>query len=96
VITPLERTVSFKPDGPGIYAATVGSEGYSFAVNALRKEESDLRGAGSGQWGSLFDAAGADSEHRNIAWVFLLLLMLVLAAHLALVSRGHVTKTYHS
>jgi hypothetical protein len=91
-ITALERTVSFRPESPGIYSAEVGGERYSFAVNALRKEESDLREAGSGHWGSLFDPAGADVEQRNIAWVFLLLLMLVLAVHLALASRGHVMK----
>jgi hypothetical protein len=91
-MTAIEQTVSFKPESPGIYTAAIGGERYPFVVNALRKEESDLRGASTGNWGSLFDTTGADSEQRNIAWIFLLLLMVVLAAHLALASREHVVK----
>lgn len=87
-ITALDRTVSFKPEAPGIYQIAAEGERYSFAANALRKEESDLSANASGRWGSLDDAVGAEREFRNIGWVFLLLLMLALSLHLALASRG--------
>jgi hypothetical protein len=87
-MTALDRTVSFKPEAPGIYEIAAAGEPYLFASNALRKEESDLSASASGRWGSLEDAAGAESELRSIAWVFLLLLMLALSLHLALASRG--------
>lgn len=87
-ITGLDRTVRFKPEAPGIYQIATGGETYSFAANALSKEESDLRESASGSWGNLAYAAGGESELRSIAWVFLLLLMLALALHLFLSSRG--------
>jgi len=87
-MTALDQTVSFKPEAPGIYEIAAGGERYLFASNALRKEESDLSVSASGRWGSLDDAAGADSGLRSIAWVFLLLLMLTLSLHLALASRA--------
>ncbi len=101
-VTSVNRTLSFKPDAPGVYRiATIstasdsekpGNERYMFAANALRKEESDLSATASGRWGGLDDAEGAESELHNIAWVFLLLLMLALSLHLALASRGVAAK----
>ncbi|HTF37428.1 MAG TPA: BatA and WFA domain-containing protein [Blastocatellia bacterium] len=91
-MTALDRTVSLRPEAPGIYEITAAGERYLFASNALRKEESDLSASASGRWGSLDDAAGAESELRSIGWVFLLLLMLALSLHLALASRGVTAK----
>jgi hypothetical protein len=91
-MTALDRTASFKPEQTGIYEITAAGERYLFASNALRKEESDLSASASGRWGSLDEAAGAESELRSIAWVFLLLLMLALSLHLALASRGVTAK----
>jgi hypothetical protein len=80
--------VTFKPEGIGIYQIAAGSERYSLASNALRKEESDLTGTASGRWGSLDDVNSAERELLSITWIFLLMLMLVLLIHLVLVSRG--------
>jgi hypothetical protein len=91
-MTALDRTVSLRPEAPGIYEITAAGERYLFASNALRKEESDLSASASGRWGGLDDAAGAESELRSIGWVFLLLLMLTLSLHLALASRGVTAK----
>ena len=91
-MTALDRTVSFTPDAPGTYGIAAANERYSFSLNALRKEESDLSASASGRWGSLDDPAGAERELRNIAWVFLLILMLTLSLHLALASRGLASK----
>jgi hypothetical protein len=91
-MTALDRTVSLRPEAPGIYEITAAGERYLFASNALRKEESDLSASASGRWGSLDDAAGAERELRSIAWVFLLLLMLALSLHLALASRAAAAK----
>src|ERR1041385_2923128 len=56
--------------------------------SSLRKEESDLKECSSGTWGSLDDPSAAERDLRNIAWVFLLILFIVLLAHLSLVYRA--------
>ena len=89
-IAAVDRTVSFTPEAPGTYEIAADSERYSFAANALSREESDLSAGGSGRWGSL-EGDGAELASRNIAWVFLLLLMAALSVHLALASRGVAT-----
>jgi Aerotolerance regulator N-terminal len=91
-ITGLDRSVSFKPEAPGIYEIAAGGERYAFTANALRKEESDLGASTSGRWGSLDAAEGTERESRNIAWVFLLLLMLALSLHMVLASRDVAAK----
>ena len=82
-----DRIITFNADEPGVYEVTAGTARYSFAANAVRKEESDLRQTTSGNWGSLFALNGLEQEQRSITWIFILLLLIVLACHLALVSR---------
>jgi aerotolerance regulator-like protein len=86
-IAALNHAVSFRPEAPGVYRVVAGNNRYSFGSNALRKEESDLSLSDSGVWGSLNGPANVESELHNIAWLFLLLAMMVLSAHLALISR---------
>lgn len=90
-LTTVERSASLTTESPGLYAVAAGNETYSFSANALRKEESDLRGNATGHWGSQFDRTAVESERRNISWLFLLLLMIALALHLAVASRGLVS-----
>ena len=87
-ITAVDGTVSFKPEEPGTYEIAADNARYSFAANALGREESDLSAGASGRWGSLEGAEAAERELRNIAWLFLLLLLAALSLHLALASRG--------
>ena len=91
-MTALDQTVSFKPESPGVYEIATERGSYSFAANALRKEESDLRTTESGRWGSLDADEGAERELRNIAWVFVLLLLMTLCVHLAVASRSAAAK----
>lgn len=84
----LDRTVSFKPDAPGIYQVDGPDRRYHFAANALRKEESDLIASTAGNWGGLDAVYGDEREQKNIAWIFLLLLLLVLAIHLFFASQS--------
>jgi hypothetical protein len=76
-----------KAELPGVYEVAAGDERFSFAVNALRREESDLTRSRSGTWGEWL-LSGIQSEERNIAWIFLLLALLTFAIHLAISVRG--------
>jgi len=72
----------------GIYKIDANQNRYSFAANALQREESDLTGAASGRWGDWASATELQWEYRNIGWLFLLLAMVVLAIHAWLVARS--------
>ena len=87
-IPAVDNRATFVSDAPGVYKINAGEERYSFSSNALRKEESDLKECSSGSWGSLDDPSAAERDLRNIAWVFLLMLVLVLLVHLSLVYRA--------
>jgi hypothetical protein len=58
------------------------------AVNALSRDESDLREATTGRWGDWLDETSLRLEYQSIGWAVLLLLLAVLVVHLVLVSRG--------
>jgi hypothetical protein len=60
----------------------------SVAVNALSRDESDLRECASGRWGDWLDEASMRLEYRSVAWILLLLALGVVTIHLFLVSRG--------
>jgi hypothetical protein len=83
-----ERVVTIKADMAGVYEINTGRNKYSFAANALRREESDLSQATSGRWGNWAKASELQWEYRSMAWVLLLLAMIVLAIHAWLVARN--------
>jgi hypothetical protein len=91
-LSAVDGVANVRPRLPGLYDAAAGGKHYSFSVNPLRKEESDLRQMTSGTWSGTVSAAGADRNLRNIAWIFILLLLVVLAFHLALVARSSEAK----
>jgi hypothetical protein len=95
-IPAVDNRATFVSDAPGVYRINAGEARYSFSSNALRKEESDLKECSSGSWGSLDDPSAAERELRNIAWVFLLILFLVLLVHLSLVYRATAPATVES
>jgi Aerotolerance regulator N-terminal len=82
-----EKAVTIKADTIGVYQVEANQNGFSFAANALRREESDLTGAASGRWGDWANATEFQWEYRNIGWLLLLLAMAVLAIHAWLVAR---------
>jgi len=83
-----EKTVLIKADIAGVYEISANQNKYSFAVNTLRREESDLTKAASGRWGNWANAAALQWEYRSVAWALLLLALIALAVHGWLVARG--------
>jgi hypothetical protein len=87
-----ERAVVIKADTSGVYEVNTGGQTYSFAANALYREESDLSQATSGRWGNWAKASQLQWEYRSVAWMLLLLAMIVLAVHAWLIARSRLSK----
>ncbi|MCI0376739.1 MAG: BatA domain-containing protein [Gemmataceae bacterium] len=88
VLNVYSRRAAIPADDVGVYEVRSGDKLYSFAVNALSAEESDLSSCVSGRWGEWTEDGVPESALRNIAWVLLLLALGVLTWHLALASRS--------
>src|SRR6266540_2627148 len=82
-----DKSVSVRADVAGVYEISANQNRYSFAANALRREESDLTRAASGRWGNWANATALQREYRSVAWVLLLLALSVLAVHAWLIAR---------
>jgi hypothetical protein len=76
-----------RPDQVGVHTFQTPEGDFSFAVNALNAEESDLRECESGAWGDWLDETSLRLEYRSTAWLWLLLALGAVASHLYLVSR---------
>ena len=81
------RRAVVRADRVGVYELRAGADTFSFACNALRREESDLRRGASGRWGDWRDDTSLRLEYRGIAWLFLLLALAMGTLHMALVNR---------
>ena len=82
-----DKTVLIRADVAGVYEVGANQNKYSFAANALQREESDLTQAASGRWGNWANATALQWEYRSVAWVLLLLALIALAFHAWLVAR---------
>jgi len=82
-----DKSVLIRADVAGVYEISANQNRYSFAANALQREESDLTRAGSGRWGNWANATALQWEYRSVAWVLLLLALSVLAVHAWLIAR---------
>jgi hypothetical protein len=76
-----DRAATIRAETIGMYELNENANRYSFAANALQREESDLTKATTGKWGDWANATGLQREYRSIAWLLLLLAMIVLALH---------------
>jgi hypothetical protein len=65
----------------GLYEIRSEKGNHSFAVNALSREESDLRATVRGRWGDWRDESTLRREYQNLGWIFLLVTLGLLAAH---------------
>jgi hypothetical protein len=83
-----DRRAVVSAEQPGVYKLRAGNEEYEFAANALRREESDLSRLDSGSWGDPAPLSPEEIESRGIAWLFLLVAMLVLGAHVMIAARS--------
>lgn len=75
-------------DEAGVYEVRLESGAYRLARNFIAPEESDLRGAASGEWGRWSDADTLQRETVSLAWPFGLAALGVLALHAGLVARN--------
>ncbi|MEM9415977.1 MAG: VWA domain-containing protein [Planctomycetota bacterium] len=80
--------VQITADRVGLTQVQAGERSYTFAVNTMSYEESDLRAAGTSRAGSWLDEATVRDEYRSIAWLLLLLTLVLLGLHTALISRS--------
>jgi hypothetical protein len=87
-----ERAVMIKAETAGLYEVNTGRRKYSFAANALHREESDISQATSGRWGNWAKATELQWEYRSVAWILSLLVMIVLAIHAWLVARSNLRR----
>lgn len=76
-----EKTATIKADTAGVYELSAGQSKYSFAANAVSREESDLSNASSGHWGSWANATTLQWEYRSVVWLLLLLVLVGLVIH---------------
>jgi hypothetical protein len=86
-VTVRDREAFVRAEVVGLYELREGDVRHAFAVNALRREESDLSGCTSGEWGEWADERGHGLEGRSFAWILVLLATLALTAHLMLIGR---------
>lgn len=73
---------------PGIYSVKMGAMTEQFFVNALSADESNLAGCASGQWGTWGETPQRRLEETSAAWIFGLVALGLLVAHLFLVNHG--------
>ncbi len=76
-----EKTATIKADTAGVYELSAGQSKYSFAANAISREESDLNNAASGRWGNWANATTLQWEYRSVVWLLLLLVLVGLVVH---------------
>jgi hypothetical protein len=80
--------LTIKAESVGVYHLRADENRYSFAVNALDRDESNLTRATYGRWGNWAKSADLQWEYRSMSWAPLLLAMIVLAIHGWLSSRN--------
>jgi hypothetical protein len=71
---------------PGIYSVVTGTTTNQFSVNALAADESDLSACATGQWGKWSEDTERRLEETSAVWIFGLLALAFLTAHLYLVA----------
>jgi hypothetical protein len=82
-----DKAVLIRADVAGVYEISANQNRYSFAANALQREESDLTRASSGRWGNWANSTALQWEYRSVAWVLLLLALSALAVHAWMIAR---------
>ena len=77
---------------PGIYSVRAGSVTNLFSVNLLAADKSDLSACASGQWGKWSETTERRLEETSAVWIFGLVALGLLSAHLYLVATAQGTK----
>jgi hypothetical protein len=74
--------VVVRAEETGRYEVRTPGGKFTFVVNTLNRDESDLTACVSGRWGDWIIEEIPGTEARNLAWVLLLLTLGILAVHL--------------
>jgi hypothetical protein len=82
-----DKSVLIRADIAGVYEISANQNKYSFAANALQREESDLTQTASGHWGNWATSTALQWEYRSVAWALALLALCALAVHAWLIAR---------
>ncbi|MCI0683453.1 MAG: BatA domain-containing protein [Gemmataceae bacterium] len=82
------QRVMVRPDEPGLHEIDAETARHQFAVNVLRREESDLTKSVTGRWGTWSDDVATAPAIYNLAWIPLLVALAVLTLHMALAVRA--------
>ncbi|MBF0500434.1 MAG: BatA domain-containing protein [Candidatus Riflebacteria bacterium] len=81
------RRLTISPEMPGLHNLVADNRSWQIAVNACSRDESDLRTAYSGEFGTWTDGDGR-VESIDVAWMFLLSAILLLVIHAVLQAAG--------
>jgi hypothetical protein len=71
---------------PGLYSVVAGAATNQFSVNVLAADKSDLAACATGQWGKWSEDTERRLEESSAVWIFGLLALALLSAHLFLVA----------
>jgi len=85
-LQPRDRRVEVPADRVGIFTLKTPRAEYAFACNALSSDESDLRSAAAGRWGSWNLSPIHQQREASLRWALALAALAVLAGHQKLVS----------
>jgi hypothetical protein len=82
-----EGRVVMRGEQTGLIEIRHGKEKTRFAVNALNRDESDLRKCASGVWGDWLDETALRLEYQDIGWLLLLVALAIGVLHLLVMTR---------
>jgi hypothetical protein len=82
------KRVAVKAEDVGHYTIQTSEGSFSFAVNALSRDESDLSACATGRWGDWLDETTLRLEYQSVDWALLVMVLAVLTLHLFLVASG--------
>ncbi len=77
-----------RADEVGRYTIEAGDQHYTFAVNALNRDESDLTNCSSGRFGEWVDPSAGATVAQSASWVLLLAAFAALTLHLSRIAIG--------
>lgn len=82
------RRITVPANQVGLHVIKTPDAEYPFSCNAVSRDESDLADCRSGRWGN-WDNSQIYQDHQvSLSWVFLLVAMAAMTAHMALVAKS--------
>lgn len=85
------RQIAVPAEQVGQYAIKTPEAEYRFSCNAVARDESDLADCQSGRWGRWEDSPLYQDRQIGLSWIFLVVALAAMAAHMAVVTKDVVT-----